>query len=292
MSVLYICVGKGQPVPLPTLIDSFPPVPVSDLEAHTDAAEEEDAIQNGAFGKLIDGHYAVDIACGGGFSVAVMKSGHVCSWGLWAQGRLGQGETPLLSLPNTSRSYSRSNGNKRYAKYCMRPNYLPGITTAVSVSCGEMHTMCVLHSGALLGWGLNSCGQLGIGITASGLLLNADSPVLIPPFLGQVGSTSIADSSRETEQNSVVVKAVVAGSFHTVALDTRGRVWTWGGRGGACLGQADRPLSGVWAERLSAIFPLSVSTTSVSIYLHSCLYSNMFIPNVVCLSCMLGHGPV
>ena len=249
---------------MPTLIDSFPPVPVSDLEAHTDAVEEEEAGQNGTASKLIDGHYAVDIACGGGFSVAVMKSGHVCSWGLWAQGRLGQGETPLLSLPNTSGSYSRSNGNKKYAKYCMRPNYLPGITTAVSVSCGEMHTMCVLRSGALLGWGLNSCGQLGIGITASGLLLNADSPVLIPPFLGRSDSASEADSSSEVGHDRIAVKTAVAGSFHTVALDTQGQVWTWGGRGGACLGQADRPLSRVWAERLSAIFPLSVSTTSVS----------------------------
>lgn len=31
----------------------------------------------------------VDVACGGGFSVCVTKSGHVYTWGVWAHGRLG-----------------------------------------------------------------------------------------------------------------------------------------------------------------------------------------------------------
>lgn len=33
----------------------------------------------------------VDVACGGGFTVCVTKSGHVYSWGVWAHGRLGKG---------------------------------------------------------------------------------------------------------------------------------------------------------------------------------------------------------
>ena len=32
----------------------------------------------------------VDVACGGGFTVCVTKSGHVYSWGVWAHGRLGR----------------------------------------------------------------------------------------------------------------------------------------------------------------------------------------------------------
>lgn len=32
----------------------------------------------------------VDVACGGGFSVCVTKSGHVFTWGVWAHGRLGK----------------------------------------------------------------------------------------------------------------------------------------------------------------------------------------------------------
>lgn len=39
----------------------------------------------------------VDVACGGGFSVCVTKSGHVYTWGVWAHGRLGNCKLGLWS---------------------------------------------------------------------------------------------------------------------------------------------------------------------------------------------------
>lgn len=42
-------------------------------------------------------HLVSDVACGGGFTVCIMKSGRVAVWGLWAQCRLGLGPTPLTN---------------------------------------------------------------------------------------------------------------------------------------------------------------------------------------------------
>ena len=38
----------------------------------------------------------VDVACGGGFTVCVTKSGQVYTWGVWAHGRLGKLCSPFL----------------------------------------------------------------------------------------------------------------------------------------------------------------------------------------------------
>lgn len=38
----------------------------------------------------------VDVACGGGFTACVTKSGHVFTWGVWAHGRLGHGPVPVM----------------------------------------------------------------------------------------------------------------------------------------------------------------------------------------------------
>jgi len=73
-----------------------------------------------------------------------------------------------------------------------------------SVSCGHCHTLAVTNNG-IYAWGASQFGQLGLG-----KVLQCSTPELI---------TSLAQE--------IIVDAV-AGQYHSVALTTDGRVFTWG----------------------------------------------------------------
>ncbi|XP_011686419.1 PREDICTED: uncharacterized protein LOC105449118 [Wasmannia auropunctata] len=73
-----------------------------------------------------------------------------------------------------------------------------------SVSCGHCHTLAVTNNG-IYAWGASQFGQLGLG-----KVLQCSSPELI---------TSLAQE--------IIVDAV-AGQYHSVALTTDGRIFTWG----------------------------------------------------------------
>ncbi|XP_043788507.1 uncharacterized protein LOC122712731 isoform X3 [Apis laboriosa] len=74
----------------------------------------------------------------------------------------------------------------------------------LSVSCGHCHTLAVTNNG-VYAWGSSQFGQLGLG-----KILQCSTPELI---------TSLAQE--------VIVDAV-AGQYHSVALTSDGRVFTWG----------------------------------------------------------------
>ncbi|KAL0112102.1 hypothetical protein PUN28_013376 [Cardiocondyla obscurior] len=73
-----------------------------------------------------------------------------------------------------------------------------------SVSCGHCHTLAVTNNG-IYAWGASQFGQLGLG-----KVLQCSSPELV---------TSLAQE--------IIVDAV-AGQYHSVALTTDGRIFTWG----------------------------------------------------------------
>ena len=215
----------------------------------------------------------VDVACGGGFTVAVTRSGRVASFGTWSHGRLGLGPVPMLGKSrnggggdgggdddlrnNGSRSYaSRLSGARtKLARYQLRPMYIEGLRGARAVACGESHALCATASGDLYAWGQNTCGQVGVGPDISGLLRDRDVPVLVKPFS--------ADSAT-AELGRVKAVKVFAGSYHSVVIDHTGGVWTWGARGSPCLGHGDSvSLQGAWANRVNAVFAASTAQTKV-----------------------------
>lgn len=211
-----------------------------------------------------------DVACGGGFSVAVLRSGRVCTWGMWAHGRLGRGPIPLVQSQGM-----RSSTSKKIARYQLRPALIVGLTGAVSVSCGEAHTLCLLDSGDVLAWGQNSCGQIGNGPTSTGFLTDAFSPVCVPPFgnprkgngdnfLKRFGGERYEELIRQRLTAEAIEACIVtAGAFHSVVVDTTGRVYTWGARGAPCLGHQDSGLLvNEWATRINSIFSITSSETS------------------------------
>ena len=84
------------------------------------------------------------------------------------------------------------------------PVQVLGITNAISVAGGGFHSLALLANGQVLGWGANGNGQLGTVTN----IYTTNQPILIAGL-------------------SNVVK-VVAGAYHSLALDKSGMVWAWG----------------------------------------------------------------
>ena len=125
---------------------------------------------------------------------------------------------------------------------------------ALSVSCGSAHCLCIGIDGTLWAWGANTAGQLGIGLRDSGFLQDEESPQPVPPFA--------CTRSQQSESQMKAVQ-VSCGPCHSLALDSEGTVWSWGGMGGLCLGHCDASLSGPWAEKIQSIFsPSAVSNVT------------------------------
>lgn len=163
------------------------------------------------------------VSAGGSFCVALDQGGRAFSWGVWAGGRLGLGNAPWITA---SSSRSRPRDRQRQALHQLSPRCMHDGDDEVKaplwrrVACGEAHCLAVtLADGRLYAWGQNSYGQLGLG---DDLSCNEPKPrrVLAP--------------SR--------VRDVACGPTHSVAIDSNGDAWTWGGGPTGCsmLGHGDR----------------------------------------------------
>ncbi len=84
------------------------------------------------------------VAIGAGYyhTCAVHRDGGVSCFGSNHQGELGR---PAAKPPQ------------------VKPERVPGITSAVQVACGEWHSCAALQSGSVMCWGKNHRGQLGNG---------------------------------------------------------------------------------------------------------------------------------
>lgn len=187
-----------------------------------------------------------DVSCGAGFTVAAFGTGLLCSWGLWSHGRLGLGATPVID----QHQYGRRSKGAKLARFQLRPKLMSlGLNVMASkVSCGEAHAMCLTTSGEILAWGQNACGQVGVGYTPSGCLRDGKVPVYVRPFYNDKSFISVSD--------------ICAGAYHSLAVDSTGRCWSWGARGSACLGHSDALLdssSGGWSRLVNTIFSPSNS---------------------------------
>ena len=230
---------------LPTLLDTFPEdfSESSQTDVGGDAEEAAEAEEESVDPNC---NKVVDVACGAGFTVAVLKSGRVASWGVYIGGRLGLGPTPRLTVHS-----KKIAGKKTLARYQLRPKFVPCIFNAISVSCGEAHSLCIAGENELFAWGQNSCGQLGVGCDSSGFLFSCTYPAAVHPF------------SRTERDEFVRAVSVTCGSYHSLVVDGEGSVWSWGARGGSCIGHNDAPLQGSWKSRVDAVFTQSAKVSKV-----------------------------
>ena len=122
----------------------------------------------------------VQIAAGGGFSLALRGDGTVYAWGLNSSGQLGDGTTVSRDSPEA----------------------LPALAGEVSrLIAGDQTSYAIRPDGALLSWGSNAGGLLGRGASPG----FSATPAVVP---GLTGVTQVASSA--------VTTLAVAGSSATM----------------------------------------------------------------------------
>jgi alpha-tubulin suppressor-like RCC1 family protein len=206
------------------------------------------------FGELGDGTvvskpYAVQVygltsgvagvAAGRGFSLAVLSSGQVLSWGLNDYGQLGDGTA----------------GN-HYA-----PFTVPGLTGITQVAAGWNFSLALRNDGTVWAWGGNAVGQLGDGTNVNryapvrvsgltgvtqiaagyqfGLALRSDGTVR---SWGYNVSGQLGDGTATTRRTPVTVSGltgvvnIAGGEFHSLAARSDGTAWAWGANNEGQLG--------------------------------------------------------
>jgi alpha-tubulin suppressor-like RCC1 family protein len=85
------------------------------------------------------------LAAGGSHACATLQDGSVKCWGDNGHGQLGLG---MVDTTDAGVAV---------------PTSVPGLTDVDQVAAGDTHTCALLHDGAVLCWGGNSVGQLGLG---------------------------------------------------------------------------------------------------------------------------------
>jgi alpha-tubulin suppressor-like RCC1 family protein len=173
------------------------------------------------------------VTAGYGHTVALDNTGQLWSWGLDNMGQLGND----LALQTYNVPVKVLEGRK-----------------FKQVSTGDHHTVALETTGELWSWGRNTNGQLGLGDRT-----NRPTPakVAFAPVIDKVATgdrhTVVLDSTGKlwswgydeygqlgddaTKLDQTIPKAVLSGTkfkdvaggmFHTVAIDTTGKLWSWG----------------------------------------------------------------
>ena len=214
----------------------------------TNAAASRDWTASAGTGRYLGSRLGI----GAGHSCFVPADGSVRCWGLNDFGQLGTGST----------------GGSSSSPVQVRQE--TGLTNAVAVAGGARHTCALRADGRVFCWGRNRDGELGIGST--GQTFNLPLPVSDATGLsdavavaagaggthtcalranglvfcwgnnstGQLGDGSLVDSNTPvqvtTSTGLINAVALSAGTKHTCASRTDGRVFCWGNNDAGQLG--------------------------------------------------------
>jgi alpha-tubulin suppressor-like RCC1 family protein len=203
----------------PTWVDSREPVKVLDLEG------------------------VKAISAGGWHNLALLEDGTVRSWGLDNEGQLGDGTEsgnqyqPPAKVVDLEQVRAVSAGGRHSLALredgtvwawgsqdwyqlgnptwvdLPKPKKVLELDGIKAIAAGPWHSLALLKDGTVRSWGANNYGQLGGGATSGNIYQ--------PPV-------KALDLER--------VKAITAGSHHSLALLEDGTVWAWGYNGFGQLG--------------------------------------------------------
>jgi hypothetical protein len=135
---------------------------------------------------------AVGITAGFYTGGALLADGTVRNWGRNSEGQLGTGAA-----------------SPKEGCACLGPVSPAGLTGVRQLSAGGYHSLALLQSGAIVGWGGNSRGQVGIGKESEAPCFCVLSPT---PVVGPL----------------LDAQAVDAGGEHSVVLISDGTIRAWG----------------------------------------------------------------
>jgi len=179
---------------------------------------------------------AIAISAGYGYTCALISGGTVKCWGANYFGQLGDGTTTDSPTPvavsgltgataiSAGNSYEAGHtcalisggaikcwgdnqygqlGVSTYTVVTHKPVTVTGLTGAIAVSAGYLHTCALISGGTMECWGNGQDGQLGDG-------------------------TTIGSSTPVTVSGLTAATAISAGGWHTCALVSGGSVRCWG----------------------------------------------------------------
>ena len=204
---------------------------------------------------VLAGKQLVQVAAGSEFSMAIDSNGVLFAWGLNNYGQLGDNSLTNRSLPVVVDMSTALDGRN-----------------ISSISLGYRSTLALDDSGLVHGWGLDSSGLLGTGLgnsvrapilvvpagdltgktiqaTAFGynhtLFIDSDGLVYAA---GQNSSRQLGDGTTTDAASPIAsgptggvldektFTAVSAGIYHSLALDSTGKVYSWGANSRGQLG--------------------------------------------------------
>jgi alpha-tubulin suppressor-like RCC1 family protein len=176
------------------------------------------------------------VSAGEAHSIALKKDGTVWAWGYNGQGQLGNGAMAESRLPT--------------------PVQVSSLFEIKAIAAGERHCLALKDDGTVWAWGDNWSGQLGDGTKRSSpssiqvnglsdvtaiaaglghsLALKNDGTVWAWGDFGYHEDGELGDGTRQGHLTPAQipgllgVKAIAAGSHHSVALKNDGTVLVWG----------------------------------------------------------------
>jgi alpha-tubulin suppressor-like RCC1 family protein len=172
-------------------------------------------------GTIVSGTAGVtftEVSAGHGHSLAVGSDGDIYAWGYNGYGQLGNNSTTDSDVPVLVT--------------------LPAGVKFTQVSAGYRHSLGLATNGNIYAWGYNFLGQLGNGTTT-----DSHVPVLVLMPAG------------------VTFTQVSAGFIHSLALDSDGNAYAWGGNYSGQLGDGSNTGSDV---PVAVSMPAGVTFTQVS----------------------------
>jgi len=182
---------------------------LGDGQSSTDRTRPVEITTSGALNNLDTGDKIIAISMGGYHSSALSSTGRVFTWGFAGSGRLGDGQS---STDRTSPVEITTSGAL---------NNLDSGDKIISISMGGNHSSALSSTGRVFTWGRSTHGIIGDGQITT----NRESPVEITTS----GSFDNLDSGDK-------IISISLGQYHSSALSSTGRVFTWGNAANGRLG--------------------------------------------------------
>jgi alpha-tubulin suppressor-like RCC1 family protein len=184
------------------------------------------------------GETITSVSLGWQHSSAFTSEGRVFTWGKNDDGQLGDGTTTSRLTPTEITSQF---------------NFTEG-ETITSISLGGYHSSAITSEGRVFIWGKNEFAQLGDGTTTSRL-------------------TPTEITSQFNLNAGETITSISLGSFHSSAITSEGRVFTWGWNDYSQLGDGTT-LSRENPTEITSQFNLNAGETITSMALGAWNYSS------------------